>query len=98
MCIASQHTANPLGVRHPQPYALLGLLLWGAVFQSGVHATIAGVLLAMTIPARSVIDPQAFLSHSKAVLDHVQRAAETKTNDMNSEDLQAAVEALEVSC
>jgi Na+:H+ antiporter, NhaA family len=52
--------ANRLGVRHPLPYALIGAALWMAVLQSGIHATVAGVLFAFVIPSRTAIDQHEF--------------------------------------
>jgi NhaA family Na+:H+ antiporter len=55
---------NRRGVRSPWPYIALGVLLWVAVYQSGVHASIAGVLLAFTIPARGASSVEHTLEHA----------------------------------
>ncbi len=48
--VAAMAGINMVGVRRLWPYLVASAVLWVAVFQSGVHATIAGVLAALTIP------------------------------------------------
>jgi NhaA family Na+:H+ antiporter len=60
--------ANAAGVRRPAAYAVIGVLLWAAVIGSGIHATVAGVLLAMTIPVRTRIEGSEFLGRANRSL------------------------------
>ena len=50
--IAGLAILNASGVRRIGPYAVLGLAIWVSVLKSGVHATLAGVVLAMFIPLK----------------------------------------------
>src|SRR5918995_7393938 len=78
--LAALVVANLIGVGRTLVYALLGIGLWLGFLLSGIHPTIAGVLLAFTVPAISFINPRAFLERGRYILDYFEWAGEKGEN------------------
>ena len=60
---ATLYWLNRRGETRPLPYVLLGVMLWAAMLFSGIHATLAGVILAMMIPIDHASDGKSSLLH-----------------------------------
>mgnify|MGYP001598737438 FL=1 len=87
--------ANLAGTRNPLIYALLGGFVWLAFLESGIHATIAGVLAAMAIPARARLNTDDFLGRSRALLGEIEHAGTSGEYEPLKEEQRAAIQALE---
>ncbi|GIW08091.1 MAG: Na(+)/H(+) antiporter NhaA [Dehalococcoidia bacterium] len=64
-----------VGMRSPLVYLILAVLFWVAILKSGIHATIAGVLLAMVVPASAAIGPDRFAELVGGLLDRLEKPA-----------------------
>ena len=88
---------NRLGVRTIVPYLVGGVALWIAVHESGVHATVAGVLLALTVPSRRRTDAVGFLREARHYLDQYGAGFTPPRYEPTPEQLDA-VQAVESAC
>ena len=64
---------NYSGVKKLAPYLILGIFLWVFIHEIGVHATIAGVLLAFAIPISSKIDEKNFIKKTRESVDDFEK-------------------------
>jgi NhaA family Na+:H+ antiporter len=66
--VAALALLNRSHIYNVTPYVLLGVLLWACVLASGLHATMAGVILALFIPTRPPPDLTAMMAQADAIL------------------------------
>ncbi len=79
---------NRLNIHSAAAYLIPGVILWYFVYQSGIHATIAGVLLAMCIPSKSPINEVRFYVRSKYYLEKFKESSNGEVNILaNSKQL-----------
>lgn len=88
---------NLSGVRKTAPYFLLALVLWFTLLESGVHATLAGVIGAFTVPARPKYDAVAFSAHVRHLLNNFDTSHGSNANLLQNQELTSVVRTIETS-
>jgi NhaA family Na+:H+ antiporter len=79
-------------VRQPWAYAAFGAALWYAMHQSGIHPTLSGVALGLTVPARSLVSGNVVLHELRRYLDGL---AEKQEENVTNEEILGIEERLE---
>jgi NhaA family Na+:H+ antiporter len=79
--------ARATGIRRSGIYLLLAIGVWLSVLTSGIHATVAGILVAMLVPIQANIEPEKFMQRAKERLTELQSAILTR-DSMVSDDAQ----------
>ena len=85
---------NRSGVYRAAPYVLLGIALWACVHASGLHATLAGVILAAFIPTRPPPDYRALMMQADTILDAEASHGSEQLRHGPSEDALRALDAI----
>lgn len=86
---------NLAGIRHPIPYFLVAVLLWIATLYSGVHATLAGVIGAFTVPAKPKYHARFFSDHVRDLMDHFDKSYKPEETIISNERQRAVLQTLE---
>jgi len=86
---------NLIGVRNSIPYFLVAIVLWVAMLESGVHATLAGVLGAFAVPARPKYNPERFGEHVDELMQRFRESHRKEASILTNDELRAVVQTLE---
>ena len=92
--LAAIWIAGRQGVRAVWVYVLLALGAWAAVLASGIHATIAGIAVAMFVPVRASLSPEAFFDRTRKRLDQLEAGELTEDSMIHSQHEMEALDDL----
>jgi NhaA family Na+:H+ antiporter len=90
--------SNRLNIINPIVYIILGIMFWFIILQSGIHATIAGVLIAFTVPAKNRIDADQFIRESRFIIEEFQNKGNCGDSVFLNSKQQNAIKTLETAC
>jgi NhaA family Na+:H+ antiporter len=96
--IAGLAAANRLWIRKTLVYVILGIGMWFTILGSGVHATVAGVIVAMFIPARGKYDMVTFAGNVRTYLNQIERDGEFGSSILMNRQNLNAVQAIDLAC
>ena len=86
---------NISGIRKTLPYFIVAVLLWYALLLSGVHATLAGILGALSVPATPKYNPERFSQHVQELMLRFDRSHQPGQSIMTNDALRSVVQTLE---
>jgi NhaA family Na+:H+ antiporter len=86
---------NLSGIRKTLPYFIISILLWYALLESGVHATLAGILGALSVPAKPKYNPERFCEHVGELMKLFKASHQPGQSIMTNVKLRAVVQTLE---
>lgn len=85
---------NMVGVRRPMPYAIVSILLWAAMLSSGIHATIAGIVVAFAVPIRPKFEPNLFISRVEKITHSMKKSVAENPDIVHNNRLRSLVTSL----
>ena len=95
LCLLALMALNRLRVRSLIPYLAVGAALWFFVHESGIHATVAGILVAFAIPVRTRINAAEYSAKARGLLDAFDQGETGDQVVLTSKRQQNAIFALE---
>jgi NhaA family Na+:H+ antiporter len=82
------------GIRRPLPYAVVGACLWACMLASGIHATIAGVIIAFVIPIRPKFEPAHFIESVEDSVHELKKSLSDSADIIHNNRFRSLVTAL----